>query len=91
MGALDKSELFSCHMIQAQTSAYTSTSSHAQICLYTISSLPDKKLAMLSTASCALAMACRPFVSKSRLKEVVGVTNLLGGLTTFNFQHYTPI
>jgi hypothetical protein len=31
---------------------------------YEISSLPDRKLVKRSTASCALALACRPSVSK---------------------------
>ena len=30
-----------------------------------ISSLPDRELAKWSTASCALALACRPFVSNN--------------------------
>ena len=33
---------------------------------YEISSLHDGKLAMWSTASCTLAFACRPFVSKGK-------------------------
>ena len=34
-----------------------------------ISSLLDKKLARWSTASYALALACRPFVSKKKKKK----------------------
>ena len=34
-----------------------------------ISSLPDRKLARWSTASCALAMACQPSISKRKEKK----------------------
>jgi hypothetical protein len=37
---------------------------HGLIPGYEISSLPDGKLAKWSTASCALALACRPSISK---------------------------
>jgi hypothetical protein len=34
-----------------------------------ISSLPDRKLARWSITSCALALACRPSVSKKKQKK----------------------
>jgi hypothetical protein len=34
-----------------------------------ISSLPDRKLVRWSTVSCALALTCRPFVSKRKEKK----------------------
>ena len=39
---------------------------------YEISSLPDGKLARWSTASCALALGCRPFVQKNIKKKQLG-------------------
>jgi hypothetical protein len=45
-----------------------------------ISSLPDEKLAMWSTASCALALACQSSLSKKKRKEKI-TTRFL-----YNFQ-----
>ena len=36
-----------------------------------ISSLRDEKLAKWSTASCALALACRPYVSKIKIMIII--------------------